>query len=615
MSIIKPRHVKGFACKTRGSVAASSYRNGTVYYAAGSILVASSEDDPTKQEFLRGHTDNISALAMSGNGKWIATGSCGRNADIVIWDTATHEEIFRFCEHDFQVNVLEFSPDGRLLLSIGNKKDEKCFVWDLRTGNIVARCLVPKAMNGDPQEITCGAWAPVAPGSKTYLAACAGTPDIFLLHIDPYKGDIQAEKVIPGTVVRHYTQAVFGEDGQFLFIGSTSGDVIGVNVMRKAVQTTHPICRLGVGAMLYVDGELLVGGGDGSITLLRTLEMRSSEVPRAMLPGGVTSLSRTADGSALIAGTATARIARVDLRNYDVSIISAAHEAAVVGVSYNNGFVATCSTDASIRIWNMDTLELVAQIQNPSKKGGVVPQCVYISDAQELLSGWSDGQLWCHDLYGNPIWNIHSCHISASGTGVSAVSMAHEGKFVATGGNNGDVRIWDKGSRELVAHLTQHKNVVCDIKVYNDDRHVISGSKDGTFVIWDVYQECRVSSHYCPTGGFTGLDLAADQVQVVTVGMDCKLQFWDVRHQTPLQVIDKSHMDVCTACTTNGACELVATSGADRGVRLWDFSSGAPLSGEQVHSGEVSKLAFGGDGDTTLISVGQDGFIVFWDVC
>ena len=62
--------------------------------------------------------------------------------------------------------------------------------------------------------------------------------------------------------------------------------------------------------MLYVDGELLVGGGDGSITVLRPLEMRSSEVPRAMLPGGVSSLSRTADGSALIAGTTTARIAR-----------------------------------------------------------------------------------------------------------------------------------------------------------------------------------------------------------------------------------------------------------------------------------------------------------------
>jgi len=74
------------------------------------------------------------------------------------------------------------------------------------------------------------------------------------------------------------------------------------------------------------------------------------------------------------------------------------------------------------------------------------------------------------------------------------------------------VRIWDKGSRELVSHMTQHKDAVCDVKVYHDDRHVISGARDGTFIIWDVFAEKRISSHICPTGGFMGLELASDQV-------------------------------------------------------------------------------------------------------
>lgn len=85
--------------------------------------------------------------------------------------------------------------------------------------------------------------------------------------------------------------------------GEISGDA-------GLLQVTHPVCSLGVGAMLHVDGEILVAGGDGSITKLRPLEMRSCEKPRAMLPGGITSLSRTADGSALIAGTSRGRIVR-----------------------------------------------------------------------------------------------------------------------------------------------------------------------------------------------------------------------------------------------------------------------------------------------------------------
>jgi len=156
------------------------------------------------------------------------------------------------------------------------------------------------------------------------------------------------------------------------------------------------------------------------------------------------------------------------------------------------------------------------------------------------------------------------------------------------------VRIWDKGSRELVSHMTQHKDAVCDVKVYHDDRHVISGARDGTFIIWDVFAEKRISSHICPTGGFMGLELASDQVgeqggtplpltllaapgwsasrlptlsprqvQVVTVGLDRKLQFWDVRNQSPLQVIDKSHDGICTAVAASPGCEIVATGGAD----------------------------------------------------
>jgi len=327
----------------------------------------------------------------------------------------------------------------------------------------------------------------------------------------------------------------------------------------------------------------------------------------------VTSLCCTADGQALIAGTAQGRIVSVDQRNLSVRVISSTHEAAVRGVSFQGDRLATCSVDGSIRIWDDKTLELLAQINNPSRRGGVIPHCVYVSSEGEVLSGWSDGQMWCHDLKGNFIWKLHSAHISPSGTGVTAVGLSHGGKFVVTGGQNGDVRIWDKGSRELVSHLTQHKDVICDVKVYNDDSHVISGSKDGAFVIWDVFRESRISSQYCPTGGFTGLDLAADQVQVVTVGLDCKLQFWDVRHQNALQVIDKAHHDVCTAVVLSASNDLVATAGADWGVRLWDFAAGTPLSGEQVHSGSVNKLAFGED-DSVLVSVGEDGFVVFWDI-
>lgn len=65
-------------------------------------------------------------------------------------------------------------------------RDEKIYVWDMKTGNVVARTFVPKGLNADPQRVLCGAWTPV-PGPQGYLLASAGDPDIHLWHLDPYK--------------------------------------------------------------------------------------------------------------------------------------------------------------------------------------------------------------------------------------------------------------------------------------------------------------------------------------------------------------------------------------------------------------------------------------------
>lgn len=47
------------------------------------------------------------------------------------------------------------------------------------------------------------------------------------------------DKVITGTVRRAVTCLCFSQDGAWLFAGTASGDVLTVNVARKAVQVGH----------------------------------------------------------------------------------------------------------------------------------------------------------------------------------------------------------------------------------------------------------------------------------------------------------------------------------------------------------------------------------------
>jgi len=50
----------------------------------------------------------------------IASGQRGENADVVVWDFAAKKPIYRLSEHDYEITLLAFSNDDRLLLSAGN---------------------------------------------------------------------------------------------------------------------------------------------------------------------------------------------------------------------------------------------------------------------------------------------------------------------------------------------------------------------------------------------------------------------------------------------------------------------------------------------------------------
>ena len=61
--------------------------------------------------------------------------------------------------------------------------------------------------------------------------------------------------------------------------------------------------------------------------------------------------------------------------------------------------------------------------------------------------------------------------------GVSALAVSHNQRFFITGGVEGAVRIWDIKSRELVSHMTEHRDAVTCISIFDDDAHALTGSK------------------------------------------------------------------------------------------------------------------------------------------
>jgi len=67
------------------------------------------------EKLLEGHTDSVTALRFSADGRYLASGSWDKQT--IIWDIETGQPIRTIHAHSHVVTAVDFSADGRLALS------------------------------------------------------------------------------------------------------------------------------------------------------------------------------------------------------------------------------------------------------------------------------------------------------------------------------------------------------------------------------------------------------------------------------------------------------------------------------------------------------------------
>ena len=81
-----------------------------------------------------GHTGSITALAVSPDSKWVASGS--DDTMIILWDTEDQTVVRKWESRGDIVWHLAFSPDSTRLVSAGG--DGHIMVWDVDGGELIA---------------------------------------------------------------------------------------------------------------------------------------------------------------------------------------------------------------------------------------------------------------------------------------------------------------------------------------------------------------------------------------------------------------------------------------------------------------------------------------------
>ena len=58
-----------------------------------------------------------------------------------------------------------------------------------------------------------------------------------------------------------------------------------------------------------------------------------------------------------------------------------------------------------------------------------------------------------------------------------------------SGGQLGEVRLWELRSRELISNLKEHQQRVTGLAILDDDTQAISASRDRSILRWDLRNE------------------------------------------------------------------------------------------------------------------------------
>jgi hypothetical protein len=169
--------------------------------------------------------------------------------------------------------------------------------------------------------------------------------------------------------------------------------------------------------------------------------------------------------------------------------------------------------------------------------------------------------------------DIPTPHVG-SASAVNAVVVFGEGTLLATGHDDGLLRIWDAGSGRQVRTLTGHPGRVLALGVAPDGAWLASVGDDEVVRVWDPVTGIQQRSLAGHSGRVWALAVAPDGAWLASAGDDRVVRVWDPVTGVLVRTLE-GHTDRVWALAVAPDGAWLASAGDDGTVRVWDPTTGA----------------------------------------
>ncbi len=522
----------------------------THYRESGSIL-----------RVMQGHDGQINSIEFSHDGKFLL--SAGDDHSIKIWDVSSGLLVRTFRGHSGEVLSCAFSLDGSRILS--TSKDKTMKVWETASGKVL------DTFEDDASDCS------FSPDGKYFLSI--GKDNKGRLR-EGHNGQNTREFDSPQKTIR---KCVFSPDGRFII---TVNDLICLwdyatgqflrslgksNIWQEDCAVSPDGRLIAVACTSGLDIWNVDTGKNAYLFYCHGYEIIVSAC--AFTPDGLYIISGGYDKTLRIWETASGQEIGV-LEGHTNCVESCS-------ISQDGRYLASGDWNGTIILW-----DLKAGFSLPTKKGQVnaITDCAYSPDGKLLASASSDRTIIIRDSSSDEVLTLLDKHAER----VTACSFSPDGQYLASSSDDRSLRVWDLASGEQINVQGTYDEPVSSCAFSPDGRFIVTTCEDKALYLWEVENDPREGIYYLQehSGRVLSCAFSPEGQHILSASEDKTVCMWDISTNKMTRTFS-GHEDEVSDCVFSPDGFLVASMSYDKTVRVWEAGTGILCLVVRDHAGEA----------------------------
>ncbi|XP_062567401.1 mitogen-activated protein kinase-binding protein 1-like [Saccostrea cucullata] len=628
----------------------------------------------------------ITSLAFSPDGKQLVTGESGHQPAVRVWDVAEKTQVAEFHGHKFGIVCVKFSPSLKYLVSIGSQHDMMVNVWNWKTGTKVASNKISSKVNS------------IAFSKDGSMFVTVGNRHVKFWYLESSKSRINETVPLQGRngILGDHKNNYFCDVacGQAVYAITQTGLLCQFNDKRQLdkwveLRTTNATC------VSAGEDHIFIGCANGVVRIFDAVNLNyvgtmprphqlGVDVASALSPSQLISQTEDAkfpDTIAVSYDDAHKKVTCVyndhslyiwdvhDVRKVGKSWSFLYHSSCIWGLEVNpattedvrpvlpSASFMTCSSDDTIRIWNLDPHMVETECSKRNVYSNELLKVVYVDPTLTFLK----------DVNYNPAGGTDKTDTNYDGkNGIRSIGISPNGRHLASGDRIGNVRVHDlmnmqelmkieahdqeilcvqysnlktgpqllaSASRDRLIHvfdveqgygllqtLDDHSSSVTAIKFTENDEQIkmLSSSADKSVLFRNAqttptFQFVLASQHVVGNNSLYDMDIEPSERFMATACQDRNIRIYNIKTAKQKQCYKGAVGDngVLLKLQLDPSGQYAVTSCTDKSLCLLDFKTGDPLATMFGHSELATGVKFMPD-LKRLVSVSSDGCIFVW---